>query len=225
MKVMIGTSRRRQTSNSLSVCASMPLAASITMTALNRPRSACGRCPREKSSWPGVSSRLKVQPPYSKVITEVVTEMPRCCSIFIQSERARRRSPARLDLAGEMDRAAEQQQLLGQRRLAGVRVRDDREGAAARGGLRHRRWGAIAQGRAPCAGETERRWRGDRSTASGAEGRAARFGERRSSVRLDRRERDSRFLRGGKECRRLRPPAKLDRPDGQTVLNSRTTGG
>ena len=33
MKVMIGMSRRRQTSNSLRVCASMPLAASITMTA------------------------------------------------------------------------------------------------------------------------------------------------------------------------------------------------
>ena len=33
MKVMIGTSRSRQTSNSLRVCASMPLAASITMTA------------------------------------------------------------------------------------------------------------------------------------------------------------------------------------------------
>jgi hypothetical protein len=33
MKVMIGTSRRRQTSNSLRVCGSMPLAASITMTA------------------------------------------------------------------------------------------------------------------------------------------------------------------------------------------------
>ena len=32
-KVMIGMSRRRQTSNSLRVWASMPLAASITMTA------------------------------------------------------------------------------------------------------------------------------------------------------------------------------------------------
>ncbi len=29
----------------------------------------------------------------SKVITEDETEMPRSCSIFIQSERARRRSP------------------------------------------------------------------------------------------------------------------------------------
>ena len=32
-KVMIGVSRRRQTSSSLMVCASTPLAASITMTA------------------------------------------------------------------------------------------------------------------------------------------------------------------------------------------------
>jgi hypothetical protein len=35
----------------------------------------------------------------------------------------------RLDRAGELDRAAEQEQLLGQRGLARVRVRDDREGA------------------------------------------------------------------------------------------------
>ena len=34
--------------------------------------------------------------------------------------------------AGELDRAAEQQQLFGERRLARVRVRDDREGAPAR---------------------------------------------------------------------------------------------
>ena len=33
MKVMIGVSRRRQTSRSLIVCASTPLAASITITA------------------------------------------------------------------------------------------------------------------------------------------------------------------------------------------------
>src|SRR4051794_28564824 len=39
---------------------------------------------------------------------------------------------ARLDLAGELDRAAEQQQLFGQRRLARVGVRDDRKGAPAR---------------------------------------------------------------------------------------------
>ncbi len=34
-KVMIGTSRRRQTSNNFRVCASMPRAASMTMTALS----------------------------------------------------------------------------------------------------------------------------------------------------------------------------------------------
>jgi len=40
-----------------------------------------------------------------------------------------------LDLAGELDGAAEQQQLLGQRRLAGVRVGDDGEGAPPRDGV------------------------------------------------------------------------------------------
>ena len=39
---------------------------------------------------------------------------------------------ARLDGAGQLDRAGEQQQLFGQRGLAGVRVGDDAEGAAAR---------------------------------------------------------------------------------------------
>ena len=40
-------------------------------------------------------------------------------------------------LAGKLDRAAEQQQLFGQRRLARVRVRNDREGAAAGDRLGH----------------------------------------------------------------------------------------
>jgi hypothetical protein len=40
---------------------------------------------------------------------------------------------ARLDGARQLDGAAEQQQLFGQRRLARVRVRDDRESAAAAG--------------------------------------------------------------------------------------------
>ena len=46
----------------------------------------------EKSSWPGVSSRLNTRPSYSKVITEVTTEMPRSRSIAIQSDRVERRS-------------------------------------------------------------------------------------------------------------------------------------
>jgi hypothetical protein len=52
-------------------------------------------------------------------ITEAETEMPRCCSVFIQSERVRRRSP-RAHGARLLDSAAQQQQLLRQRRLAGV---------------------------------------------------------------------------------------------------------
>ncbi len=43
------------------------------------------------------------------------------------------RSLARLDRPGHLDRAPEQQELLGQGRLAGVGVRDDGEGAAAGG--------------------------------------------------------------------------------------------
>lgn len=45
----------------------------------------------EKSSWPGVSRRLKTQSPYSNVITEVTTEMPRSFSMPIQSERVETR--------------------------------------------------------------------------------------------------------------------------------------
>ena len=85
----------------------------------------------EKSSWPGVSSRLKTAPSYSNVITEVTTEMPRSRSIAIQSERVLRLSLLRLDLAGKLDRAAEQQELLGQRGLAGVGMGDDRKRAPA----------------------------------------------------------------------------------------------
>ena len=46
----------------------------------------------EKSSWPGVSSRLKTASSYSNVITEVTTEMPRAFSMAIQSERVLRPS-------------------------------------------------------------------------------------------------------------------------------------
>ncbi len=46
-----------------------------------------------KSSWPGVSSRLKARPRFSNDMTEAVTEMPRSRSIASQSERARRCSP------------------------------------------------------------------------------------------------------------------------------------
>ncbi|MNT71891.1 hypothetical protein D3C72_2104340 [compost metagenome] len=52
----------------------------------------------EKSSWPGVSSRLNILATpsavvCSKVMTEAETEMPRSFSIFIQSDWVRRFSP------------------------------------------------------------------------------------------------------------------------------------
>ena len=127
-KVMIGTSRSRQTSNSLRVCASMPLAASITMIArIDRGQRAVG-----------VLAEVLV----ARRVEQVEDETRRCSK---RHHRARHRDAAlpldrhpvgarappiaaRLDLAGELDRAAEQQQLLGQRGLARVRVRDDREG-------------------------------------------------------------------------------------------------
>ena len=92
MKVVIGTSRRRQTSNSFRVCDSIPLAASSTITAESTAVSV-RYVSSLKSSWPGVSSRLNRLPSYSNVITEALTEMPRSRSTFIQSEWARRASP------------------------------------------------------------------------------------------------------------------------------------
>ena len=83
---------------------------------------------------------------YSKVITEV-TEIRARFSISIQSDRA----PAfalGLDLPGQLDGAAEQQELFGQGGLAGIGMRDDRKGAPARdfGGKRR---AVVARHRRP----------------------------------------------------------------------------
>jgi hypothetical protein len=51
-----------------------------------------------------------------------------------------------LDRAGHLDRAAEQQQLFGQRGLAGVGVGDDREGAAFGDVARERRGAGLGRG-------------------------------------------------------------------------------
>ncbi len=90
MKLMIGVVRSRQTSMSLIVRASTPRAASRTMSALSTAVSV-RYVSSEKSSWPGVSSRLTVRPLYGNCMTDDVTEMPRSCSSCIQSERAWRR--------------------------------------------------------------------------------------------------------------------------------------
>jgi hypothetical protein len=55
--VTIGVPRMRQTSNSLRVCASTPLAASISITAQSAAVSV-RYVSSLKSWWPGVSSRL-----------------------------------------------------------------------------------------------------------------------------------------------------------------------
>ena len=85
MKLMIGVVRSRHTSMSLIVRASTPFAASMTISALStavRVRYVSS----EKSSWPGVSSRLISASPYGNCITDDVIEMPRSCSRRIQSD-------------------------------------------------------------------------------------------------------------------------------------------
>ena len=68
---------------------------------------------------------------YSICITDEATEMPRCFSISIQSEVAWRDRLPRLHRARDLDRAGEEEQLLGERRLARVGVGNDGEGAPA----------------------------------------------------------------------------------------------
>jgi hypothetical protein len=58
--------------------------------------------------------------------------MPRSRSIAIQSERAHRWSPRALTSPASLDRPAQQQQFLGQRGLAGIRMRNDRKRPPAR---------------------------------------------------------------------------------------------
>ena len=59
--------------------------------------------------------------------------MPRCLLDLHPVAGRVARGAARLDGAGEMDGAAVEEELLGERGLAGVRVRDDRECAPALG--------------------------------------------------------------------------------------------
>ena len=58
--------------------------------------------------------------------------MPRCCSSSIQSDVADRRPSRALTAPASLHRAGVEQELLGQRGLAGVGVADDGERAPAR---------------------------------------------------------------------------------------------
>ena len=94
MNVVIGTSRRRHTSNSLRVCASMPCCVDHHhrrvdggQRAMVSSRNLAARRVEQVERAVAVVERFT---------TDVVTEMPRSRSTFIQSERARRRSPRAL---------------------------------------------------------------------------------------------------------------------------------
>ena len=65
--------------------------------------------------------------------TEELIEIPRCFSISIQSEVVLRWFAFARTAPAKVNRAAVKQQLLGQGRLTGVRMRDNRERAPARG--------------------------------------------------------------------------------------------
>ena len=128
MKVMIGMSRRRQTSNSFRVCGSMPLAASSTMIArIDRRQRAVGVLAEIL-----VARRVQQVEGAAGILERHHRGGDRDAALLLDLHPVRARAPPLAlgpDLAGQMDRAAEQQQLLGQRGLAGVRMRDDREGA------------------------------------------------------------------------------------------------
>ena len=83
--VKMGSPFSRHTSNSFRVCGSRPLAESISITALSAALTV-RYVSSEKSAWPGVSSRFSVNPEYAKDSAVDEMEMPRCCSISIQSE-------------------------------------------------------------------------------------------------------------------------------------------
>ena len=84
MNVTIGIRRMRQTSKSLIVCGSTPLALSMSITAASAAASV-RYVSSEKSLWPGVSRRFTWWPAYGNCRTLVVIEMPRCRSSSIQS--------------------------------------------------------------------------------------------------------------------------------------------
>jgi len=127
---MMGMSRSRQISNSLRVRSSIPLGrVDHHDGGIDGGQRAVGV--PEKSSWPGVSSRLNMQPRLSKVMTEVTTGNP---TLPLDAHPVGAGAAALAlgaHVAGELDGAAGPQQMLGQGGFAGVGMGDDRERAAA----------------------------------------------------------------------------------------------
>ena len=112
------------------------------------------------------------------------------------------------DLAGHLDRAAVEQELLGQRRLARVGVRDDREGAAA-GDLRREGRGVVGAvehgggiGRGPARGKGDGASQGFVNRAGRSRGRGGgRFHAAHPCAWRPRRARGLRRQRGKREWR------------------------
>ena len=129
-KVRIGRSRSRQTSKSLRVWLSTPLAPSITMIGgVHRGQRAVGVLGEVR-----VAGRVDEVEPEVAEVEGHRRGGDRDAALLLHLHEVRAGAPRLAlgaDLAGHLDRAAEEQELLGQRGLAGVGVRDDREGAAA----------------------------------------------------------------------------------------------
>jgi hypothetical protein len=149
---MIGTSRNRQTSKSLRVCSSMP------------PRRHWGgvehhhRTVDRGQGAVGVLAEILVARRVEQVEGEPLMlkahhrRGDRDAALALDRHPIRPHPPplaARLDLARQLDRPAEQQQFLGQRGLAGVRMRNNRKGPPARnlvGQGTHQSASAVAGG-------------------------------------------------------------------------------
>mmetsp|Transcript_2719 Transcript_2719/g.10402 ORF Transcript_2719/g.10402 Transcript_2719/m.10402 type:complete len:338 (-) Transcript_2719:513-1526(-) len=83
--VKMGNPFNRQTSKSFRVCGSNPFAESISITALSAAVTV-RYVSSLKSTCPGVSRRFSVNPAYWKLSAVLDIEIPRCCSISIQSD-------------------------------------------------------------------------------------------------------------------------------------------
>ena len=94
--------------------------------------SGCGRCPHEKPQWAEILVARRVEQVEGEplVLEAHHRRGDRDAALTLDRHPIRAHPPslaARLDLAGQLERPAKQQQFLGQRGLAGVRMRNDRK--------------------------------------------------------------------------------------------------
>jgi len=131
MKVMIGMSRSRQTSNSFRVWGSMLGRVQHHHRSVGGGQGAVGVLGEVL-----VAGRVEQVEHQAGVVEGHHAGRDRDATLALDLHPVRAGAPllaARPHRAGGADRPAGQQQVLGQGGLAGVRVRDDGEGASARG--------------------------------------------------------------------------------------------